>query len=98
VVLATSGMGPGLQMQRLLRRAGRGFGGSAPILEINPRHALIRSLNERAEAGEDLKAEAGTLLDLARVQDGDTPRDPVAFARAVAAALAGTAAKPTESA
>lgn len=98
VVLAASGMGPDLQMQRLLRRAGRGFGGSAPILEINPRHALIRSLNDRAEAGADLKAEAGTLLDLARVQDGDTPRDPVAFARAVAAALAGTVAKPAESA
>ena len=79
-------------MQRLLRRAGRGFGGGAPILEINPRHALIRALNARAEAGEDLKEQAGTLLDLARVQDGDTPRDPVAFARAVAAALAGTVA------
>ena len=95
VVLAASGAGPDLQMQRLLRRAGRGFGGGAPILEINPRHALIRTLNERAEAGEDLKTEAGTLLDLARVQDGDTPRDPVAFARAVAAALAGTTTKPT---
>ena len=92
VVLAASGTGPDLQMQRLLRRAGRGFGGGAPILEINPRHALIRALNERAEAGEDLKDQAGTLLDLARVQDGDTPRDPVAFARAVAAALAGTVA------
>ena len=92
VVLAASGTGPDLQMQRLLRRAGRGFGGGAPILEINPRHALIRALNARAEAGEDLKEQAGTLLDLARVQDGDTPRDPVAFARAVAAALAGTAA------
>jgi molecular chaperone HtpG len=32
---------------------------------------------------------AGLLLDLARVQDGDTPRDPAAFARQVAAALAG---------
>ncbi|WP_232631855.1 molecular chaperone HtpG [Methylobacterium sp. Leaf118] len=91
VVLAASGTGPDLQMQRLLRRAGRGFGG-APILEINPRHPLIRALDARAEAGEDLKGEAGTLLDLARIQDGDTPRDAVAFARAVAAALAGTAA------
>ena len=92
VVLAASGSGPDLQMQRLLRRAGRGFGGSAPILEINPRHPLIRSLDARAEAGDDLTSEAGTLLDLARVQDGDTPRDPVAFARAVATALAGTSA------
>ena len=31
----------------------------------------------------------GLLVDLARVQDDDSPRDPVAFARRVAAALAG---------
>ncbi len=91
VVLA-SGAGPNLQMQRLLRRAGRGFGGSLPILEINPRHPLIRALSERVEAGQDIAAQAGTLLDLALVQDGDAPRDPAAFARAVAAALAGSAA------
>ena len=92
VVLA-SGAGPDLQMQRLLRRAGRGLGGGRPILEINPRHALIQALSARAEAGEDIAQAAGMLLDLARVQDGDAPRDPVAFARAVAAALAETAAK-----
>ena len=92
VVLAASGTGPDLQMQRLLKRAGRAFGGGQPILEINPRHALIRSLTARVEAGQDVTEAAGTLLDLARVQDGDTPRDPVGFARAVAAALAGTAA------
>ena len=91
VVLASSGTGPDLQMQRLMRRAGRGGGGGLPILEINPRHALIRALGARVEAGEDVSEQAGTLLDLARVQDGDTPRDPVAFARSVAAALAGTA-------
>jgi molecular chaperone HtpG len=32
---------------------------------------------------------AHTLLDLARVQDGDMPSDPAAFARRVTAALAG---------
>ncbi|CAA2102056.1 Chaperone protein HtpG [Methylobacterium bullatum] len=87
VVLSASGSGPDLQMQRLLRRAGRGAGG-LPILEINPRHPLITSLGAKAEAGEDVTEAAGTLVDLARIQDGDTPRDPVAFARKVAAALA----------
>ena len=87
VVLA-SGTGPDLQMQRLLRRAGRGFGGGLAILEINPRHPLIAALSAKAEAGEDVTEAAGTLLDLARVQDGDTPRDPVAFARTIATALA----------
>ncbi|MCJ2037037.1 molecular chaperone HtpG [Methylobacterium sp. J-068] len=87
VVLAASGHGPDLQMQRLLRRAGRG-GGGMPVLEINPRHPLIRALSARVEAQEDIADAAGTLLDLARVQDGDTPRDPVAFAQKMAAALA----------
>lgn len=87
VVLSASGQGPDLQMQRLLRRAGRG-GGGMPVLEINPRHPLIRALSARVEAQDDITDAAGTLLDLARVQDGDTPRDPVAFAQKMAAALA----------
>ena len=86
VVLSASGSGPDLQMQRLLRRAGRGASG-LPILELNPRHPLIRALAEGPES--DVPAAAGTLLDLARIQDGDSPRDPVAFARTVATALAG---------
>ena len=56
------------------------------MLEINPRHPLIRRLAGQPEA--EIGQAAGTLLDLARIQDGDTPRDPVAFARTVAAALA----------
>lgn len=87
VVLSASGSGPDLQMQRLLRRAGRGAAGQ-PVLEVNPRHPLIRALAARVEAETDIGEEAGTLLDLARIQDGDTPRDPVAFARWVTAALA----------
>ena len=87
VVLSAGGAGPDLQMQRLLRRAGRAAGGGRPILEINPRHPLIRALAEGP--GDAVPAAAGTLLDLARIQDGDTPRDPVAFAQVVAAALAG---------
>ncbi len=84
VVLAAPEGGPDLQMQRLLRRAGRGFGAGLPVLEINPRHGLIRKL---AGTEGDLKSEAGTLLDLARLQDGDVPRDPAGFARQVAALL-----------
>ncbi|MDO9500131.1 molecular chaperone HtpG [Falsiroseomonas sp.] len=88
VVLAAGEMGPDLQMQRLMRRAGRGFPSGLPVLEVNPRHALIRRLAEKAATETDLADSAGLLLDLARVQDGDTPRDPVAFARRVAEALA----------
>jgi len=87
-VLAAPAHGPDLALQRLLRRAGRPVGGEQPVLEINPRHPLLRRLAALAEAGTDLKEAAGTLLDLARVQDGDAPREPADFARRVAAALA----------
>ena len=89
VVLAAREGGPDLQMQRLMRRSGRAMGPpSAPLLEINPRHPLISALVGRLAAGEDLSESAATLLDLARVQDGETPLDPAGFARRVAGALA----------
>jgi molecular chaperone HtpG len=88
VVLSAPAHGPDLQMQRVMRRAGRGLGGGLPVLEINPRHPLIRRL--AAEAGTDtaLEDKAGLLLDLALVQDGEPPRDPAGFAQKVAAMLA----------
>ncbi len=87
VVLTAKASGPDLQMQRLMRRTGRAGRPSAPVLELNPRHPLIASLAARAEAGEDLHDVAETLLDVARVQDGEPPGDPAAFARRVVAAL-----------
>jgi len=85
VVLSAGTAGPDLQMQRLMRRAGRA-GAAQPVLEINPRHPLIRALAAAPES--EIAQEAGTLLDLARIQDGDSPRDPAGFARTIAAALA----------
>lgn len=94
VVLAAGRFGPDLQMQRLLRRHGREAGGPglAPVLEVNPRHPLVRALAARLAGGGEVSEAAHTLLDLARVQDGDAPRDPAAFARRVTAALASGAA------
>jgi molecular chaperone HtpG len=91
VVLAAGQYGPDLQMQRMLRRAGRAAGAGLPLLEINPRHPLIRKLADGVATDTALAEKAGLLLDLARVQDGDTPRDPAAFARQVAQALAAAA-------
>ena len=87
VVLAASQAGPDLQMQRLMRRSGQRMPASAPILEINPHHALIRALSARTGRGEPIGEAARTLLDLARVQDGESPAEPAAFARRVAEAL-----------
>ncbi len=89
VVLAAGGRGPDLQMQRLMRRAGRAMMPSSPILEVNPRHKLIESLNARLADTELVADAATTLLDLARVQEGDLPRDPSSFARRVTTLLAG---------
>jgi molecular chaperone HtpG len=86
VALAASAGGPDLHMQRLLRRSGRGFPAQV-VLEINARHGFIRALAARAEKGEDLADDARLLLDLARVQDGEPPKDPAAFVRRVTAAL-----------
>ncbi len=89
VVLAAGTAGPDLQMQRLLKRAGRMGMSAAPILEINARHALLVALGRRVAGGEDIKETAEMLFDLARVQDGELPRDPAAFARRFERILAG---------
>ena len=92
VVLAGPGFGPDLQMQRVLRRHGRPGFAIPPALEVNARHPLLHRLAARAAAGEDVAAAAELLLDVARVQDGDPPRDPAAFARRVVEALGGAGA------
>jgi molecular chaperone HtpG len=94
-VVLSSGVGPDLQMQRLLRRTGRGGPAMPPVLEVNPTHPLITALHARlGEDGKPIDPDAmadiaGSLLDLARVQEGDLPRDPSDFARRITALLAG---------
>jgi molecular chaperone HtpG len=59
---------------------------SAPILEINAGHALIKALAEAAQkrgATPELGEASNLLLDLARVMDGERVNDPVKFAGAV---------------
>jgi molecular chaperone HtpG len=87
VVLAADDKGPDLQMQRLLRRAGRAMLPTAPVLEVNPRHRLIEALVGRVKDESLIAEAAGTLLDLARVQEGELPRDPAQFARRVTSLL-----------
>jgi molecular chaperone HtpG len=89
-VLAAAANAPDLHMQRLLRRAGRAGPAAPPVLEINPHHALIAALAARHATGGDLADAAGLVLDLARMQDGDPPRDPAAFARRIEAVLTET--------
>ena len=90
VVLASSGKGPDLQLQRLMRRAGRGGPTAAPVLEVNPKHPLIEALGKRVEDKAVVEDGAKTLLDLAHVQEGDLPKDPAGFARRVTDLLTGS--------
>jgi molecular chaperone HtpG len=83
VVLAAGDKGPDLQMQRLLRRAGRAMLPAAPVLEVNPNHSLIQALAKKPEDETVIAEAAGTMLDLARVQEGELPRDPAQFARRI---------------
>jgi molecular chaperone HtpG len=63
---------------------------SAPILEINPGHALIKSLAQTAKtkgATAELSDAAHLLLDIARALDGEPVADAAAFARRLGAVL-----------
>jgi molecular chaperone HtpG len=67
------------QLEKILQGAGRIDGGTKPVLEINPEHAMIQSIAATQDPAfrEDAVL---LLLDQARVLDGEKPADPRAFA------------------
>ena len=65
---------------------------SKPVLEVNPNHALIAALAGKTDDTDLMADAAATLLDLARVQEGEAPGNAAAFARRVTALLAGSLA------
>ncbi len=79
-----------LHLERMLRRHGQIDGtASRRVLELNPRHRLVKGLARSIAAGEDRAAIlAPLLLDQARIAEGEAPDDPAAFARLLADALA----------
>ena len=90
VVLASDGKGPDLQMQRLMRRAGRAMMPAKPVLEVNPRHKLVEILSAKLDDKALIAEASATLMDLAQVQEGDLPADATTFARRVTALLVGS--------
>ena len=89
VVLTSSGKGPDLHLQRMMRRAGRSGSGAPPVMEVNPKHPLIEALGPHAGDQSLIEQAAATLLDLARVQEGELPNDPAAFAKRVTGLMMG---------
>ena len=68
------------QMERLLAGAGQLAQVRKPVLEINPRHALVTRLRAVGAEKADLREDAAHLLfDEARIADGELPLDPRAF-------------------
>jgi len=71
------------RLERMLAKQEGAPERSAPVLELNPRHALIKHLAAQATGDGDkaLLADAAWLLyDEACILDGETPDDPAAFA------------------
>lgn len=91
VCLVAADDGPDRQFERLLTAGGRIESASRPILEVNPRHAMIVGL--AGVRNEAVRSDvANLLLDTARVLDGERPTDAKAFSerlsRLVALSLA----------
>lgn len=80
-----------MRLERLLKQHNQLNESFPRILEINPGHALIRDLAEAAQrdgARDRLADAAHLLLDQARVLEGESLPDPVAFARRLETAIA----------
>jgi len=71
-------------LQRLLRASGQSAPASAPILELNPHHALVQRLQA---APADLDDWANLLLDQAILAEGGQLEDPARFVKRVNALL-----------
>jgi molecular chaperone HtpG len=79
-----------IHLAKLLKAQGQDMGPTTRILELNPRHDLIKSLAKSAgEAGatDRLADAAHLLLDQARILEGDPVPDPAAFARRLSQAM-----------
>jgi molecular chaperone HtpG len=95
LVLASAG--PHGYVERLLREAGRDLPKSARILELNPEHAIVRSLKSLLDRGDADPARIAdwieVLYDQALVAEGAPIADPSSFARRITALLASVTAR-----
>jgi molecular chaperone HtpG len=83
VCLVSDTGGMSLHLARMLKQHGEGANlGIRKILEVNPKHALIKRFETLD--GEPLSDAALLLLDQARIVEGEAVPDPAAFARRLA--------------
>jgi hypothetical protein len=88
VCLVAPEHGPDRQLEKLLIGAGRLKTAAKPILEINPRHDIIKALASLSDDDRAFKDDAAHLLfDQARILDGDRPEDARIFGDRLARVL-----------
>ena len=68
------------QMAQMMKAMGQEVPESAPILEINPDHAIVQSLNGCAD-DKMIETISWLLLDQAKMSEGMDIKDPVAFTK-----------------
>lgn len=79
------------QMEKILKAMGQEVPGNKRILEINPDHPLFSAMNNLFEKDREstvLEEYIGLLYDQALLLEGGRPKDPAAFARAMARLMA----------
>lgn len=76
----------GSSLREMLAAAGQALPESKPVLEVNPRHALVQRLEAETD-GERFNALAALVLDQAMLAEGSVPADPAAYVRRVNALL-----------
>ncbi|MEA2840152.1 MAG: molecular chaperone HtpG [Methylobacteriaceae bacterium] len=86
--------GPDRRLARILAEHGRLGDMPKPVLEVNPRHALIESLARHINDSDKtwLEDTFWLLYEMARVSDGESPSDPAGFAGRLTRALTKLAA------
>ena len=80
-----------MRLQKILQSSGQDALSGKRILEINPAHALIRSLVERTRSegsSHQIEDMAHLLLDQALIQEGELPPDPARFAQRMSDTMA----------
>ena len=80
-----------MRLQKILQSSGQDALSGKRILEINPTHALIRSLVERTRSegsSHQIEDMAHLLLDQALIQEGELPSDPARFAQRMSDTMA----------
>ncbi len=84
-----------MHLERFLKQHNQIRTASKRILELNPTHALIKKMAERAKAkgaSDELKDVVWLLFDQARLLDGDSVSDPAAFGERLNVILSKTVA------